>query len=106
MEITVKRRYGIELEFKAENVLIIEDVEKLTYPKLEDGKTDYKSRPDRDMDKQVLTQFTNLLDELIEYRKADFDSSHLINSLFEKLPQEIAKELSTALFKEYGEDEE
>jgi hypothetical protein len=40
---------------------------------------------------------------MINDRKADFDSSELIEVLFEKLPADIAYQLLINLFKEYGQ---
>ena len=43
MEISLKRNFGFELIFKAENVNVCEDIEERIYGKTEDGKTDYKT---------------------------------------------------------------
>ena len=41
MEITLKRNYGFELIFKAENVNVVEDIEERIYSKNADGKSDF-----------------------------------------------------------------
>ena len=101
MNITLKRNYGYELIFEAENVKITEDIEDRIYSKTEDGKTDFKTPPKRDVKTDVLEQFTSVLDDMINYREADFDSSDLIERLFEKLPQEVANNLLVKLKRDY-----
>ena len=71
-----------------DNVKINLDAESREYFKTPDGKIDFDKRPKRDIDKNILEQFTILLDELIYYREAEFDSSNLIQNLFEKLPED------------------
>jgi len=46
MNITLKRNYGFELIFEAENVRVTEDIEERIYSKTEDGKliTKYHQR--------------------------------------------------------------
>ena len=101
MDITLKRHYGYELIFEAENVKIIEDIEDRIYSKTEDGKTDFKTPPKRDVKTNALEQFTSVLDDMIHYREADFDSSDLIERLFAKLPQEVANNLLVKLKRDY-----
>jgi hypothetical protein len=101
MNITLKRNYGYELIFEAENVKITEDIEDRIYSKTEDGKTDFKTPPKRDVKTDALEQFTSVLDDMIHYREADFDSSDLIERLFEKLPQEVANNLLVKLKRDY-----
>ena len=43
---------------------------------------------------------------MIYYREADFDSSSLIERLFEKLPTEVANNLLVKLNRDYGIDVE
>jgi hypothetical protein len=107
MEISLNtRNYGYFLTIKADNVLIEEDIEQRTYFKTEDGKTDFKKAPIRDVSTDALDQFARLLDDMIHYREARFDSSDLIERLFEKLPKDKADELLKSLVKTYGEDED
>lgn len=101
MEISLKRNYGYELIFKAENVNVSEDIEDRIYSKLPDGKSDFKTPPKRDIKTDVLDQFVSVLDDMIYYRDADFDSSGLIERLFEKLPQEAANTLLVKLKRDY-----
>ena len=100
MEISLKRNYGFELIFKAENVIVYEDIEERIYSKTEDGKTDYKNVK-RDVKTDVIEQFVSVLDDMIYYREADFDSSGLIERLFEKLPQEVCDKLLVKLKRDY-----
>jgi hypothetical protein len=101
MEILLKRNYGFELIFKAENVNVCEDIEERIYAKTEDGKTDYKTPPKRDVKTEVVEQFVSVLDDMIYYREADFDSSSLIEKLFEKLPQQVVNDLLVKLKRDY-----
>jgi hypothetical protein len=100
MEISLKRNYGFELIFKAENVNVCEDIVDRIYGKTEDGKTDYKNVK-RDVKTDVIEQFVSVLDDMIYYREADFDSSSLIERLFEKLPQDVCDKLIVKLKRDY-----
>jgi hypothetical protein len=103
MNITLKRNCGFELTFEAENVRVIEDVEERIYGKTDDGKTDYRDVK-RDVKTDAIEQFVNILDDMIYYREAEFDSSGLIERLFEKLPQEAANKLLVKLKRDYEVD--
>ena len=105
MEITVRRNYGIELIFEAENVKVIEDIEDRIYSKNEDGTTNYRNVK-RDVKTGVIDQFVSALDDMIYYREAEFDSSALIERLFEKLPQNVANNLLVKLRRDYEADVE
>ena len=48
----------------------------------------------------------SVLDDMIYYREAEFDSSSLIERLFEKLPQEAANKLLVKLKRDYEVDVE
>ncbi len=100
MEISLKRNYGFELIFKAENVNVCEDIEERIYGKTEDGKTDCKNVK-RDVKTDVIEQFVSVLDDMIYYREAEFDSSDLIERLFEKLPQDVCDKLLVKLKRDY-----
>lgn len=104
MNITLKRKYGYELIFEAENVKVVEDVESREYPKDENGKTVFNIKPTRDIKTDVLEQFVNVLDDMIYYREADFDSSNLIERLFAKLPSDVAIKLSEKIKRAYAID--
>lgn len=105
MNITLKRNYGFELIIEAENMRVIEDVEERIYGKTDDGKTDYRNVK-RDVKTDTIEQFVNVLDDMIYYREAEFDSSGLIERLFEKLPQEAANKLLVKLKRDYEVDVE
>lgn len=103
MEISLKRNYGFELIFKAENVNVVEDIEDRIYGKTEDGKTDFRNVT-RDVKTDVIEQFVSVLDDMISYREAKFDSSDLIERLFEKLPNDKIDLLITKLKRDYEEE--
>ena len=100
MEISLKRNYGCELIFITENVNATEDIEDRIYGKKEDGTTDYH-RVTRDINTDVLEQFTSVLGDMIYHRVSDFDSSDLIERLFEKLPSESVDKLLTKLVRDF-----
>jgi len=103
MEISLKRNYGFELIFKAENVNIVEDIEDRIYGKTEEGKTDFKNVT-RDIKTDVIEQFVSILDDMINYREAKYDSSDLIERLFEKLPNNKIDVLIKKLKRDYEEE--
>jgi hypothetical protein len=100
MEIELKRNHGFELTFKSENVIVTEDIEGRTYFKTEDGKIDF-TNVKRDIKTDVLEQFSSVLDEMIYYREAKFDSSDLIETLFEKLPNDKREFILIKLKRDY-----
>ena len=101
MEISVKRNYGYYLVFKAENVNVEEDIEQRIYAKTEDGKTDFSKPPKRDINTDILDQFIRVVDDLIDYRVEKYDSSSLIERLFEKLPDDTIQKLLSKLNRDY-----
>lgn len=101
MQITLKRNYGFELIFEAENVKIVEDIEDRIYPKDENGKAIVNMNPKRDVKTDAIEQFVSVLDDMIHYREAKFDSSNLIENLFDKLPEEERQQLLKKLVKYY-----
>lgn len=106
MNITLKRNYGFELIFETENVRVTEDIEIREYPKDENGKTIINLNPKRDIKTDALKQFVNVLEDMIYYREAEFDSSNLIERLFEKLPSDVAIKLSEKIKRDYEADVE
>lgn len=102
MEISFKRNFGFELIIEADNVKICEDIEIREYPKDEDGNTIFNLNPKRDIKTTALEQIASVLDDMIYYREAEFDSSCLIERLFEKLPKEVANILLYRLERDYG----
>ncbi|HMT77896.1 MAG TPA: hypothetical protein PKA44_09305 [Saprospiraceae bacterium] len=101
MKIELKRNHGYYLIIEADNVKIQEDIETREYPKDENGKTIINLNPKRDICTNALDQIARLLDDMIEYREADYDSSELIKRLFSKLPSEVAMELSGRITADY-----
>jgi hypothetical protein len=97
MEIFIKKNYGYELHFKTTNVDVVEDIESREYKEDENGKIFIK----RDIKTDILEQFISVLDDMAYYRTTEFDSSNLISTLFEKLPNEVAIELVNKLKNNY-----
>lgn len=87
MEIKLQTNYyGYNLIIEADNVKINEDIESREYPKDENGKTIINLNPNRDIKTEALEQISTLLGDMIYYRKAEFESSDLMELLFNKLP--------------------
>ena len=100
MKITLKKHHGFDLVFEADNVKVTEDIESREYQTDENGKTLLYGIK-RDIKTEVIEQFVNFLDDMIYYREAEFDSTNLIERLFEKLPQDKAHLLSAKLKRDY-----
>ncbi|MCB9019229.1 MAG: hypothetical protein H6546_02765 [Chitinophagales bacterium] len=60
----------------------------------------------RDVSDEAMEKFTQMMAEMVYSRKREFDSSDLIETLFEKLPTDKAVELAARLKEQYYEDEE
>lgn len=105
MEISLKRSYGHYLIFQFDNVRVEEDIESREYPKDENGKMIFNN-PKRDIQTDAIQQFVTVLDDMIYYREAEFDSSDLIEHLFTKLPLSVAVNLADKLSKEYQLEEQ
>jgi hypothetical protein len=103
MNITLKRNHGYELIFEADNIRVVEDIEERTYEKDENGKLIINLNPKRDIKTDAIEQFVTVLDDMFYYRKAEFDSSDLIENLFEKLPSDKVQSLLTKLHNAYAE---
>lgn len=107
MNITVEKGYyGCNLIFEAENVKVTEDIGERIYPLDENGKTIFGKSFKQDIKIDVLQQIVNVLDDMIYYRESEFDSSYLIERLFEKLPEDKRALLAESLFLEYREEKE
>ena len=72
----------------------------------ENGKTIINLNPKRDIKTDALEQFVNVLEDMIYYREAEFDSSNLIERLFEKLPSNVAIKLAEKIKRYYEIDVE
>jgi hypothetical protein len=101
MNIELKRNHGYYLLFEADNVKVEEDIETREYPKDENGKSIINLNPKRDISTDALHQITTLLDDMIYYREAEYDSSELIQRLFDKLPKEAAFKLAERIKLDY-----
>jgi len=105
MNIEIKTNYsGKDIIYIAENIKVEENISERIYEKDENGKTDFKRLKLEDITDEVIEQFTQLIEELLYYRKRDFDTSELIYQAFNKLPQEKIKAVLEQLNKDYGED--
>jgi len=92
-----RSHYCKNIVVKDTNVHIEEDVEKRTFFKDEEG----NSKIVRDISDDSLNMVSSTLDHMIYDRVADYDSSGLIESLLEKLPQEKREELYKHIREEY-----
>lgn len=107
MTITVENKYfGTIVIVEAENVKIEEDISETIYGKKEDGKPDFMKRLGKDITNEAMKQFVALMDDIIYYREADYDTTDLIIKLFEKLPDDKRQELLKTLMKDYLEEED
>lgn len=105
MEITLNARSGFYLEIKTDNVHITEDIEERIYSKTSEGKIDFTKLPKRDIKTDEINNIDRLLQDMIYYREAEYDSSDLIKLLFEKLPANVACVLSNELYKQYKDED-
>jgi hypothetical protein len=104
MKISVKDSwYSTHLIFEAENVKVDEDISETIYGTKEDGKTDFTKRLGKDISEDYMNQFITLLDDIVYYRVAPFDSSDLITKLVEKLPVNVRKGLIEQFIADYTE---
>jgi len=105
MEIQIKGSgfYGTEIHYKAENVHVTEGVYETIYGTDENGKTDYSRRLGSDIIKDVLDKFCNITEDLIYYRKSEYDSFTLVQQLLNKLPEKQKKEIYNQLKEEFDE---
>ena len=101
MELSLKRNHGFYFIIKADNVNIEEDIEKRIYSKDENGKTILP--PKSDIDSTFISSLSDVLSDIIYYRKEEFDSSSLIEQLFEKLPIVEREKIILKLNKDYIE---
>lgn len=107
MKISVKRTYsGTDIIIKAENVDICESISSSVYDKKEDGKPDYKKFLRNDIDDAIMRQFSSVMEDITYYREEPYDTSSLIEVLFEKLPNEVRQNILNKLNEDYLEDEE
>lgn len=98
MNIYLKKTCGFTLIIEDENFKLSEDVESRVYEKSEQGRV----FTIRDIKTEALEQFCDVLSDLICNRVGNFDSSYLIERLFDKLPKDIAESLSKKLNHEYN----
>lgn len=105
MNITFEQKYyGAILRVTADNVDIQEDISVTIYGKKEDGTTDYSNRIGKELEVKVVNDVVLVLEDMIYYSDSEYDSSRLIEYLFEKLPQDKLNELMIKLNKDYNEN--
>lgn len=88
--------FSYNLEIKDTNVFIEEDVTERTWIKDEDGKAKFCKM---DVSDEGLSTVATVVEDMIYYREAAYDSSTLIEKLFEKLPTEAMQTLLVELNK-------
>jgi len=98
MEISLKARHCFELIIEAENVKIVEDIEERVYIR---GEEKQLIRIEKDILEEPIMDIINVLDEIMYRRVKEIDSSTLIETLFTKLPSNIAHDLVEKLYKDY-----
>jgi len=99
MTIDIERKYGYLLTVREDDLKIIDDIEKREYITTAEGSKINKS----DIDTKYLDMFNSVLDDMMYYRKAEYDSSSLIERLFDKLPTNKQQELLKELNNNYAE---
>lgn len=99
MTIDIERKYGYYLTVRDNDLEIIDNIEKMEYITTAEGSKINKS----DIDTNYLDMFTSVLDDMMYYRKAEYDSSSLIERLFDKLPTNKQQELLKELNNNYAE---
>jgi len=102
MDIKINHSYGsTEIVFEAENVKVVESISESIYGKKEDGKIDFLKRLGYDITNDAMDKLTRALDDIFEYRNREYDSSCLIERMFEKLPKEEMQVLLKKLIRDY-----
>ena len=94
-----KSFYGYDLIIEADNVKICEDVESREYQKDENGKV--VGNPKRDVCTSAMDMVSKTMEDMVYYRFEEFDSTSLIENLFEKLPALGRARILEKLNKEY-----
>lgn len=92
--------FSYNLEIKDTNVFIEEDVTERTWIRDEDGKVKFCKM---DISDEGLSMIATVMEDMIYYRELEYDSSTLIERLFEKLPTEAMQNLLVELNKHKDE---
>lgn len=93
--------YGVDLVYTADNVKIEDSATEILYGKKDDGKTDFKKRLGNDITNEAMDQFKCIMEDLTYYRDREYDSTSLIEVLFEKMPEDERTKLLSRLNEEY-----
>jgi hypothetical protein len=103
MQISLETRYCYLLVVSDDDgTQITENIQSTEYPRDENGKVITSVRPKLDIKTGALEEVSNVLYDMIRYREAEFDSSDLIQQLFEKLPKQMAHVLCKELEHDYN----
>lgn len=101
MDISFSNSYYVRLSYGGNDLTI--DVEEREWERDENGVMKCIMR---DVSDEAMREFGRVLEDMTYYRTREFDSSSLIETLFEKLPKDKAVELAARLKEQYYEDEE
>ena len=102
MNIKLETNCGFLLIFESGNARFAEDVESREYQRDSDGKIIVNAAPKTDIKTDALEQVARIFEDMIYYRKAEFDSGELIERLFEKLPDNVAMDLAEKIKSKYA----
>lgn len=106
MELQVKKDFGIDVTITAENVKIVESISETLYQLKEDGTKDFSKRLGYDVTDSCIKQFVSFMNDVAYYRERPFDSTSLIETLFDKLPEQKQNELWKTLNRKYDFEEQ
>jgi hypothetical protein len=103
MEISLKLNHGSAyLKVEADNVRIEEHISETIYGVKEDGTKDFSQRFGYDISDEYLTQLERVLEDMFYYRVKEYDSNGLIRQAFNKLPEDVKKDMLKELNETHG----
>jgi len=89
MQIELKNsHFSHDLVIIDDNVKIVETVSESIYEIGEDGKKNFRKRLGEDIASKYLHDIFQVAEDMIYYRKKEYDSSSLIEQLIQKMPEE------------------
>lgn len=99
MEIKLNTKYNYELVYEAENVKVVEDAtERVKILELD--------ITDNDIKEEVIYKFTEILSELLAYRRNPVDLSDLVEIIFDSSTEQGREELLKYLNNKYEDGKE
>lgn len=101
MNIELINSYGFVLKVTDTNIVINEDIEERDYPKDENGKIIFNKGCKRDIKAEYIYMIAAVLQDMLDYREKPIDTSNLIETAFDKLPEDIQQSLLKILNKRY-----